>query len=243
MGTVVRERSDKLLPDITRSPVVAAPDGELVRTEVGEILPFAATMELLASFDIPTAPYIVINADESVAVPFAGPYVVKLADVGHRSEHGAVRLAVRPGVLEAAVNEMRELASRSSLPQAVAIQPMIQGDGEVFIGIRSGTELGPVVAFGLGGVFVEVLGRVSGRLAPMTDADAREMIDEFDDLKAFGGYRGQTAWSRDDLARILVAAGSLGAAGRDWIGTFDINPLVHSPSGFAAVDGLCVVRH
>ena len=64
---------------------------------------------------------------------------------------------------------------------------MIEADGEAFIGIRGHSELGPVVAFGLGGVFVEVLGRVSGRLAPFTAADAGEMLAEFDDLGVLAG--------------------------------------------------------
>jgi hypothetical protein len=98
------------------------------------------------------------------------------------------------------------------------------------------------VAFGLGGIFVEVLGRVSGCLAPMTLADAGEILAEFDDLKVLDGLRGRPAWDRDALARILVGAGSLAASGRDWINTFDINPLVHGPDGLVAVDGLCLLH-
>ncbi len=70
---------------------------------------------------------------------------------------------------------------------------MITAQGEAFIGIRGRSELGPVVAFGLGGVFVEVLGRVSGRLAPFTAADAAELIAEFDDLGVLDGVRGGRA--------------------------------------------------
>jgi hypothetical protein len=58
---------------------------------------------------------------------------------------------------------------------------------------------------------VEVLGRVSGCLAPMTLADAAELLKEFDDLKVLDGLRGLPAWDRDALARILVVAGSLAA--------------------------------
>jgi hypothetical protein len=119
---------------------------------------------------------------------------------------------------------------------------MIKVDGEAFIGIRGRTELGPVVAFGLGGVFVEVLGRVSGRLAPMSAADAQEMLAEFDDLKLLDGIRGRGAWDRDELAQILVAASELAASGRQWIDTIDINPLVHSDDGLLAVDGLCTLQ-
>ena len=98
------------------------------------------------------------------------------------------------------------------------------------------------MAFGLGGVFVEVLGRVSGRLAPFTGADAAELIAEFDDLGVLSGVRGRRPWDREALAGILVQAGQLAAAGREWIDTFDINPLIFDGGGFVAVDGLCLLR-
>ena len=147
-----------------------------------------------------------------VDVPFACPYVVKLADVAHRTEHGAVRLAVPAERLGEVTAELRSLAARDGLPELVAVQKMITAQGEAFIGVRGQSELGPVVAFGLGGVFVEVLGRVSGRLAPFTVADAGEMIAEFDDLGVLDGVRGRGAWDRDALAAILVQVSLLAAA-------------------------------
>ena len=207
------------------------------------MLPFAATMDLLSSAGIPVAPYhLVPGPGVAGEVPFAGPYVVKLADVAHRTEHGAVRLGVPAAELDAAVTELRGLAGRDGLPELVVVQKMIEGEGEAFIGIRGASELGPVVAFGLGGIFVEVLGRVSGRLAPFTAADAVEMIAEFDDLGVLAGVRGRRAWDREALAAILAGVSQLAAAGREWIDTFDINPLVFSGDGFAAVDGLCLLR-
>jgi hypothetical protein len=138
--------------------------------------------------------------------------------------------------------ELRRLAARDGLPDLVAVQKMITAEGEAFIGVRGQSELGPIVAFGLGGVFVEVLGRVSGRLAPFTVADAAEMIAEFDDLGVLDGVRGRGAWDRDALAAILVQVSRLAASGHEWIDTFDINPLVFDGERFVAVDGLCLLR-
>jgi acetate---CoA ligase (ADP-forming) len=243
MATFVRSRPDARLNDPRQVPAVPRPGVAPVASESGPMLPFAATMDLLASAGLPVAPYhLVASPAEAGSVPFEGPYVVKLADISHRTEHGAVRLAVLDGGLEAAVGELRALAGRDGLPDLVVVQPMIEAEGEAFIGIRGQSELGPVVAFGLGGVFVEVFGRVSGRLAPLVPADAAELIAEFDDLGVLNGLRGKRPWDRDALAAILVSAGTLAASGRDWIDTFDINPLVYGPDGFAAVDGLCLLR-
>ena len=99
-----------------------------------------------------------------------------------------------------------------------------------------------VVAFGLGGVFIETLGRVGGRIAPMSYEDADELISEFDDTGVLSGGRGQRRWDRDQLRQILVCAGRLAAGGRGWIETFDINPLFCGPDGIIAVDALCLLR-
>jgi acetate---CoA ligase (ADP-forming) len=243
MARFVRSRPDARLADPSQVPAAPRPAVTPVASESGPMLPFAATMDLLASAGIPVAPYHLVPGDAPVGpVPFEGPYVVKLADVSHRTEHGAVRLAVPADGITTAVHQLRALAATDNLPELIAIQPMLKADGEAFIGIRGQSELGPVVAFGLGGVFVEVFGRVSGRLAPFTAADAAELIAEFDDLGVLDGLRGKPPWDRDALAAILVNAGRLAAEGRDWIDTFDINPLVHSPDGFAAVDGLCLLK-
>jgi len=243
MASFVRSRPDARLRDPSEVPVWPRPAALPVIGESGPMLPFAATMDLLVQAGIPIAPYHLVLGTSAIGQPpFAGPYVVKLADVSHRTDHGAVRLDVAPDGLEAAVASLRALATKDALPDLVVVQRMVQADGEAFIGIRGQSELGPLVAFGLGGVFVEVLGRVSGRIAPFTPADAAELIAEFDDLGVLNGLRGKPAWDRDWLIKILVGAGTLAAGGRDWIDTFDINPLVFGADGYAAVDGLCLLR-
>ena len=241
MAQFMRSRPDTRVP---ASDVVPSrrPASEPVDSEIGPIFSFRDTMGLLTEAGVPVARFHIIEAGDASAAPFPGPYVVKLADVAHRSEHGAVRLGVDEEGLQSAVDELRELARRDGLPAVVAVQEMVAGRGEAFIGVRGSTELGPVVAFGLGGVFVEILKRVSGRLAPLSNADAHELIAEFDDLGVLDGVRGQDAWDRGQLQEILVSVGHLAAAGREWIDTIDINPLIQGPNGLVAVDGLVVVR-
>ena len=114
-----------------------------------------------------------------------------------------------------AVASLRRIAASDGLPATVVIQPQLSSHGEVFVGLKGASELGPVVAFGLGGVFVEVLRRVSGRLAPLDAQDAEEMIAEFDDLGVADGFRGSPPWNRS-LAR--RGAGEGGPACRRWSG-------------------------
>jgi acetate---CoA ligase (ADP-forming) len=243
LGSFVRYRqSTRDMPDSV--PPLPRPAAAAIPVPEGAMLPFAAAMELLRGAGIPVAPYALVPSDAAaVPVPaFGGPYVVKLADVGHRTEHGAVRLGVPAPELAAAVQELRAIAAADGLPPLVAIQPMLAARGEVFLGIQGDSELGPLVVFGLGGVLVEVLRRVGGRLAPLTLADAESLVAEFADAKVMHGFRGQQPWDLPALARILVAAGRLAAGGAGWIGSLDVNPLLYTGDGFVAVDALCLLR-
>lgn len=241
MGAFVRIRHGSRVRsphDVTALP---RPDATITVPE-GGMLTFAATMELLRSVGISVAPYHLVPGDDAVSPPpFAGPYVVKLADVAHRTEHGAVRVGVDAAGLGAAVAELRAIAAADDLPPTVVVQPLVAGHGEVFVGLKGSTELGPVVAFGLGGVFVEVMRRVGGRMAPMTTEDAADLVEEFGDTGVLDGFRGNPPWDRAALAEVLVAASRLAAGGREWIESIDINPIIVTPDGPVAVDGLCLV--
>lgn len=206
-------------------------------------LPFGEVMALLERFGIPTAPHLVLRDGDDVASPsFAGPYAVKLADVAHRTELGAVALNVAPSELPSAVAQMRDIAAAHGVAPTVAVQPMTVSRGELLIGIDGRSELGPMVMLGLGGVFVEVLQRIGGRPAPLTRADAESLIEEFRDVHLLHGFRGSEPWHLDQLADTLVGFGQLAAAGHEWIESLDVNPLLVTADGLVAVDALCIVR-
>jgi acyl-CoA synthetase (NDP forming) len=230
---------------VRAEPAIARPAQAPIPQPEGLMLPFGATIDLLAEHGIPVAPYHLVagEADASAVRPaFSGPYVVKLADVAHRTEHDGVRLRVDEAGLATAITDLRDIAAADGLLPAVVIQPMIEIIGETLLGIQGQSELGPLVVFGLGGIFVEVLNRVSGRMAPFGMAEARSLIDEFADVKIMHGFRGRPAWDLDGLAAIVLAVGRLAAGGAEWIATLDINPLVYGPAGYHAVDALLLVE-
>lgn len=243
MGRYVRSNPASFVdsPDLVTK--IARPSAVLIDVPEGKMLPFADTMQLLADAGLPMAPFHLFAADQAdFAVPFAGPYVVKLADVAHRTEHGAVKINVAATDLDNAVGELRAIAAKDGLLPLIAVQPMVKSAGEAFIGIQGSTELGPLVVFGLGGIFVEVLKKVGGRMAPFSQDTALSLIDEFTECGLIDGFRGQLQWDRAQLANILTAAGQLAAAGRDWIDSIDINPMLWTAEGYCAVDGLCLVK-
>lgn len=242
MGRFVRSRNKgPRTVSPAQGPVLELSDAEVLEVAEGRMLTFAATMRLLTAAGIPVARWAVF--DGAVGdVPFAGPYVVKLADVAHRTEHNAVRVNVAHQDLAAVAAELRTIARRDDLPETVAVQEMVSGYGEAFIGLQGASELGPMTVFGLGGVFVEILKKVGGRLAPFDRRNALELVDEVDDSGIMDGFRGAPAWDRERLADVLCAAGDLVAQGREAIESLDINPLIVTADGPVAVDGLCLLQ-
>ena len=241
LGQFARARR-RLASELVERASIERPAVPTIRQPEGQMLPFADSMKLLAEHGIPVAPYHLVPVDAPVTTPdFAGPYVVKLADVGHRTEHGAVVLDVSPEGLEEAVAQLRAIAERDSLAPLVAVQPMVTALGEAFLGIQNG-ELGPMVVFGLGGIFVEVLKKIGGRLAPFSREDAESLIAEFEDARVMHGFRGRPAWNLESLADILVSAGALADGAGRWLEALDVNPLIVTEDGFLAVDALCLVR-
>ena len=162
------------LPDeqVSVRPLAA---NDIAATPDGAILTFAAAMNLLDSYGIQVAPYAVIGPDDMPSTTrfgFDGPFVVKLADCAHRTEIGAVRIGVGLGDLDQVVGELRSLSAQHGLRPGVVVQPLIASDGEAFVGADASGELGSVVLCGLGGIHVEALGQVDGRLVPVSEDDA-----------------------------------------------------------------------
>lgn len=164
LSTRPRQPGRPPVPDDERPPA-------LIATEAGPIVGFDDAMRMLADVGIPVAPYVVIEGDEwdAPAVEALGwPLVVKLADVPHRTDLGAVVLGVEREELVATVRRLRDLARREGLPETVAIQSTVCGHGEAFGGMQGRTDLGVAVLLGMGGVLVEVGRRFAGACSRWT---------------------------------------------------------------------------
>ena len=123
----------------------------------------------------------------------------------------------------------------------VSVQEMITQGKEVILGMNRDPQFGPLVTFGLGGIYVEALKDVTFRVAPLTREDALEMIDEIKTNKLLGEFRGSPAVDREALAKALVGVGELGLK-YDSIAEIDINPLIISGDKPVAVDALVVLK-
>ena len=238
-----------------RAPVELAPSvpPTLVPSAAGPMVGFGDAMALVAAAGVAVAPWVVIEAgdvDHPDIDGFGDHLVVKLADVPHRTELGAVRVGVPRAGLGAAVEELRAIARQHAVPDAVAVQAMVGGHTEAFGGLQCETKLGPVLLLGAGGVLVEIAGRAAGRFLPLDDEAVRSIVDEVAGAAVIARCRGQRPWPLPTVAelvrsldRLWRSHGSrLWRSHGSWLGSVDINPLIVSDDGVVAVDALMIAR-
>jgi acyl-CoA synthetase (NDP forming) len=221
------------------APLPTTPPDGLVATEAGRMVPFAAAMQLLEDAGIPAAPYEVLpEGRDELSHDLGDRLVVKLADVPHRTELGALALGVSPAGVPEQVRRMRAIAADHGVSPTVVVQAMLDGQGEAFAGISLGSDLGSFVLFGRGGVLVESSGGVAGRLLPLDRAAAEALVEEVAGDAVIGAFRGQRAWPREALVEALLGVSELWRHVGVWASSVDINPLVVTASGVYAVDAL-----
>jgi acetate---CoA ligase (ADP-forming) len=211
----------------------------------GPIVGFTDAMVLLTEVGINVAPFVVISPNQPIPAETAAlgdRLVVKLADVPHRTELGAVRLKVTQANLADTINELRAIAKAAGVPESVAVQVMVSGHGESFIGLQAENDLGPVLLFGRGGVLLEVAGGVGGRFLPIDEPTASALADEIAGADAFKTLRGQQPWPLPAVVKSLLALNRLWLTHSSWIGSIDINPLIVTETGLTAVDAVFVAK-
>lgn len=206
---------------------------------------FAALgVSMARSMAIPDAKRVVAAVAE-VGVPV----VLKIlsTDIAHKTEAGGVALGLMDGPSAAVAAREIERRVKAHSPTAkldgFLVQKMERGLAEVILGFRRDPLVGPTVTVGLGGVLAEIYKDASTRLAPVGEAEAREMIAEVKGLATIRGYRNLPRGDVDALARTIAAFSSLAHAAFAGVMEAEINPLLvkGNGEGVVAVDGLVVL--
>jgi acetyl coenzyme A synthetase (ADP forming)-like protein len=195
------------------------------------------TRKLLAAYGIPLVPErVAADADTAVlaAAELGYPAVVKSAEAGaHKTEIGGVALDLED---EGAV---RAASERIGFP--VVLQPMLKGGTELLAGLVQDDVFGPLVAFGPGGTFAELIGDANLRIAPLTDIDAEELVTEGKAGLLVRGYRGAEPAGTAPLVDLVHR---LAALGEDLpaVAEVDLNPVLAYGDRCVAVDARIRVR-
>jgi acyl-CoA synthetase (NDP forming) len=134
-------------------------------------------------------------------------------------------------------------AGMSGAVDGALIQPMLSSGVETMIGIAADRLFGPLIGFGLGGIFVELMGDLRFRIAPLTDRDADELLHEIRGFRLLEGYRGRPAADVGALRDVLLRVSRL-ADDVPEIVELDLNPIIALPEGHGCriVDARIKVR-
>lgn len=174
------------------------------------------------------------------------PVVMKIVSeqVIHKTEVGGVRINI--GSDEEVRRTFKDVVEsvKEQVPEAVIdgilMEEMANGT-ELIIGTTTDSQFGPMIMFGIGGIFVEVYKDVSFRLIPITPNDAREMMDEIKGKALLEGIRGLPRADPEQVVDILLAVSRLVEDNPD-IYEMDINPLLLTERGIIAVDARIILK-
>ncbi len=209
------------------------------------VLPEYQARSLLAAYGIPVPLATKVQEiPEAVqaAQQIGFPVALKVAspDISHKTDVGGVALGLRdPDQLEQAWGVMqRDLARRAAQAhiEGFEVEAMIPNGKEVLVGLQRDSNFGPIVVFGLGGIYVEVLQDVTFRLAPVRPLSAEHMVSEVRAFPLLRGVRGEAPGDLPALYEVIERVSQLGVD-TPRILELDINPLLVLPEG----RGVCAV--
>ncbi|MEM6621807.1 MAG: acetate--CoA ligase family protein [Pseudomonadota bacterium] len=217
------------------------PDGPLGEHEAKAILA-AAGLPMVQDILVKSGP----EAKAAVA-DLQGPAAMKIAsaDILHKTEAGGVALHVTEDLAAQTYNQLTQNATHYDAEariDGVLVSPMVNGGVELILGAKVDPVFGAVVMVGLGGVFTEIFADISFRKAPVSEATARDMLEELRGAKLLKGYRGKNPVDLDATSSAISRLSLFAAAHADVIESVEMNPVRARAHDCMALDALIVRR-
>ena len=175
------------------------------------------------------------------------PVVLKIVspDVIHKSDSGGVKLGLNNvGQVKTAYNQIIKSINQqypTAVIHGVSVQKMVPLGTEVIVGISKDPQFGPVIMFGLGGIFVEVLKDVSFRIVPVSQRDAQEMIQEIKGYPLLQGYRGKEPANIPALVEMILKISKL-VEENPKVKELELNPIFAYAESAVAVDARIILE-
>lgn len=207
------------------------------------------TQELLREYKISVPPFKLIKNEIEIGKIkkyFNYPVVMKIVspDIIHKSEAGGVKIGIKDD--EAARKAYREIISSAKQYNneariyGIIVYEEFPKTTEAIIGMMQDLQFGPVIMFGLGGIFVEVLKDISFRILPIKERDAEEMITEIKGYAILKGVRGESPKDIQAIKEVLLKLSKLVMANPE-IQEVDLNPVFVYEKGLQIVDARMIL--
>lgn len=240
---LVRQRSLYQLPVLPPVSVIAS---QLIKAALAEgrtVLDEFESKQLLAAYDVTTVEEILTHSEEEAvkaAIKIGYPLALKgcSAEFAHKTGKGLIHLNV--GKEEEVREAYRAVMEAAGQEIPLLVSKMITGERELMAGLVRHSSFGPCVLFGLGGILAEAFKDRTFRLAPLNEAEAKEMLQDIRASELLGPYRGMPAVDQDQLATVLQAVGNLAMLHPEIL-EIDLNPVIISGANPVVVDALVII--
>ncbi len=223
-------RPEGEMPQFDADKAVAVSVLEKARLDGRKLLTVAESQQILEAYGIEIAASAAVESEEE-AVAFAKehgyPVVLKIVSgtISHKTDRGGMALDIRDeGSLREEFRKMRKSFSKEDV-EAILVQEMVEGEIETVIGMNYDPTFGPLIMFGLGGIYVEVLKDVAFKMYPLTDLDAGDMIRSIKGYVLLTGYRGKEPADIDKIKETLLRVSQL-AGDFPQIQSLEMNPFL-----------------
>ena len=205
--------------------------------------------ELLKEYGIPVPDFKLIKSEDEIAglakeINF--PIVMKIVspDIIHKTDAGGVKVGVKDEeearmIYQEIISKAIKYNKKASISGVIAYTMVPQGT-EIIIGMMKDPHFGPVIMFGLGGIFVEVLKDISFRILPIEEIDAREMITEIKGYEILKGARGNPPRDIRAIEEVLMKVSKLTMENPE-INEIDLNPIFVFENGIQVVDARMIL--
>lgn len=188
------------------------------------------------------------DKDEAILIAekIGYPVVMKVisSQVIHKSDVGGVKVGISSKEQVPEAYDMISESVKKHIPdvkiRGMLVVKMAEKGVETIVGLKRDAIFGPVVMFGIGGIFVEVYRDVTFRVCPIEDRDAGEMLNEIKGYKLLRGFRGMPKADVDSLKKVILATCALGMENPE-IGSVDLNPVLANEEAALALDTRIIV--
>ena len=204
-----------------------------------KVIAYADAEKLLSCYQIPLVAARVVSSIQeakAAAEEIGYPVVLKAIspEVPHKTDAGLVRINLQtPTDLETAAQHMLTQLDDKIL-EGLLVQKMLPLGVEVILGVSYDPQFGPVLAFGAGGILVELLEEISLHLPPLTHSQARVLIQRTKVWPLLRGFRGNPTADIDSLVEMIVHLSQLAIEQTDGLQSLDLNPVIVLPEGRGA---------
>lgn len=203
-------------------------------------------LSLLHDYGIRVPPHRVIHEESealNAAQVLGWPVVMKIVspEVIHKTEAGGVILDLQnEKQVKDAFSRLSSLQDRGIRIEGIIVYPFQKHDVELSVGLVRDSQFGPVVAFGLGGIWIEVFQDIAYGLAPLSPEEAEVMLDSIRGHSLLKGFRKQRPADRTSLTELLVRVSRM-ALKEDAIQEMDLNPIFPMEQGYFIADGRIII--